>query len=305
MLFKITFLILIIGALGYSSTAYASDYIINVNPTKTSYLSGEYPVILGSIKDSAGNPVGNALIEADLFGSPISTTSNLGGFFSLKSSKPIEAGTHQTIVKISNENFTKTIPVSISADLNIIPILPQQIASDFHDNVASLPQTISSIPVTVTNVFTSDQFDNIISNMESQKANPNPQKPTSKFDVIRNEAKKDLQEDLEAMEKEYDYYSPENSFARFVQDVDSSVRNIFWGQFYLTQDLTEQGKIAKNQAIDEGKSNKEAMDAFNQKAAITRKNIIQHNEELNIKYGHSNSTIQNQFNDDGKINRED
>jgi len=54
-------------------------------------------------------------------------------------------------------------------------------------------------------------------------------------------------------------------------------------------------------ALENGEDNIEALKIFQRKAALTRSEIIEHNSELNIKYGFADKTSQEYFNDEGKL----
>ena len=59
------------------------------------------------------------------------------------------------------------------------------------------------------------------------------------------------------------------------------------------------------EALEDGEDNIEATKVFQRKAALTRSEIIEHNSELNIKYGFADDSSQSYFNDQGKIRWED
>ena len=69
--------------------------------------------------------------------------------------------------------------------------------------------------------------------------------------------------------------------------------------------LTKQAHEAKENALNEGKSSFEAMEIFQEKAKVTQNEITRLNKNLNVQYGNATSDIQEQFNEKGKIPREE
>ena len=117
-------------------------------------------------------------------------------------------------------------------------------------------------------------------------------------------AQKDLQNDLKESEKLNEANIPRNVFYRFIQ-VDSSVRGIFWQQFLFTERITQQAHEAKERALLGGKSSFEAMKIFQDEATVTQKEIMDVNKNLSIKYGNATSSVQNMFDENRKLPRED
>ncbi len=121
----------------------------------------------------------------------------------------------------------------------------------------------------------------------------------------RNIAQNFLDEDLKGFEKTLDLNTPRIAFGKFVETVDDTVQIIFWGQFNLTEKKHNEAYAAKLEALEDGEDNIEATKVFQRKAALTRSEIIEHNSELNIKYGFADDSSQSYFNDQGKIRWED
>ena len=98
-----------------------------------------------------------------------------------------------------------------------------------------------------------------------------------------------------------DPLTPQNVYATFVSQVNQTVQNIFWGQFNYTEQLTNEGLAAMKQVQQSGGSADQARDAFIQNASTTRSDIVTVNKNLNIQYGHANSTVQAQFDKYGNL----
>ncbi|MGI0003274.1 MAG: hypothetical protein ACRD91_03515, partial [Nitrosopumilaceae archaeon] len=74
--------------------------------------------------------------------------------------------------------------------------------------------------------------------------------------------------------------------------------------FGFTEQKTNEGKIAKMKALESGASSKEAMKAFQKKAASTRGDVINYNTYLNVKHGFTDPTSQDGFDNEGKLPRQ-
>ncbi len=119
----------------------------------------------------------------------------------------------------------------------------------------------------------------------------------------RQIAKQLLQEDLDRMFKKYEPYTPSNSYTTFLKKIDPTVHDIYWGQFNYQQQKVEAGRAAMQAVLANGGGMQEARQAYFDAAATTRAEIIQVNEDLNIKYGFAVQTIQDNFDANGKLPR--
>ena len=123
-------------------------------------------------------------------------------------------------------------------------------------------------------------------------------------DKQRQIAKQLLQDDLDRMFKKYEPYTPRNSFTTFLDNkIDPGVHDIYWGQFNYQQQKVEAGRAAMQAVLANGGGMQEARQAYFDAAATTRAEIIQVNEDLNIKYGFAVKSIQDNFDANGKLPR--
>ena len=125
------------------------------------------------------------------------------------------------------------------------------------------------------------------------------------LDEQRLIAKQLLQNDLDRMNKKYENHTPKASFETFLSRIDSSVHDIFWGQFEFQQQKAQAGRDAMKAVLDSGGSLQEARQAYFQKAATTRTEIIEVNKNLNIQFGLADAETQVQFDVFGKLPRSD
>lgn len=119
----------------------------------------------------------------------------------------------------------------------------------------------------------------------------------------RQIAKQLLQEDLDRMFKKYEPYTPRNSYTTFLTKIDSGVHDIYWGQFNYQQQKVEAGRAAMQAVLANGGGMQEARQAYFDAAATTRAEIIQVNEDLNIKFGYADQNTQDYFDANGKLPR--
>ena len=123
------------------------------------------------------------------------------------------------------------------------------------------------------------------------------------LDEQRLIAKQLVQNDLDRMNKKYEGHTPRASFETFLSRVDSSVHDIFWGQFEFQQQKVQAGRAAMMAVYENGGSLEEARQAYFEKAATTRTQIIEVNKNLNIQYGFADTATQQNFDDFGKLPR--
>ena len=120
----------------------------------------------------------------------------------------------------------------------------------------------------------------------------------------RKLAKESLEKDLARMSKNYEDFTPKNSYTRFLSNnINSTYHEIFWDQF---NNMNERVKIvsqAKKAILDNGGTMEEARAEFNKYAAMSRVDMIQYVMELNIKYGYTEKELQSYFDEYGKLPR--
>lgn len=105
------------------------------------------------------------------------------------------------------------------------------------------------------------------------------------IEQIRLDVQEILEEDLAKFEREWNAYSPYNSFAKFMSDKPDFVKGIFWDSFYYMESKVLAGRTAYSSAMQSGASPEEARQAYFDAAAIPRNELISVTEQLNIKHG--------------------
>ena len=112
-----------------------------------------------------------------------------------------------------------------------------------------------------------------------------------------------LQEDLKSMNKKYDDFTPKNAFEKFVSKLNETYHGIFRDQFDYMHAKVELAMAARNVVLENGGSYYEAQREYYKYASMPRLEMISYIQELNLKYGFANETIQENFDANGKLPR--
>ena len=112
-----------------------------------------------------------------------------------------------------------------------------------------------------------------------------------------------LQIQLDRMNKDYEPFTPRNAYAGFLTGVNATHHGIYWDQFNYMYEKTKIAKAAKQVVLDNGGTYIEAFQEYVKYASMTRGEMIKLNQELNIKYGFADTTIQKSFDKFGKLPR--
>jgi hypothetical protein len=301
--------------------ASTDELVLTVN-SQSEYKVGQFPSISGLVTDSDGNPINDVEIQASFPSRTILSSTNTSGEFSITSPIPAELGEYTIITSATkNKLFVDakiTYDVKENKSKTPLRILPQGIEIGESNQIAkgnitqinlldvSIPTTSEGKSNLIPNEIIQHPFANTIP-PQIELQNNNELKQTIVVDKSQNinEQKQKIAEnesnDIKLLEKENESKTPRNAFLQFLDDIDSAVKNIFWGQFLLTEKKSDQGHDAKEKALDEGKSPKEAMESFHKAAAVTRNEIIEHNNKLNVEFGNATSSVQEQFDEQGKL----
>lgn len=122
------------------------------------------------------------------------------------------------------------------------------------------------------------------------------------IDEKRKIANAYLQADLAKMNSD-DSNNPKNSYAGFVSKVDNSTQNLFWDEFAYMQSKADQARLAMNQALHNGATREQALNAYYSVASSQKTDLVSVNKDLNIKYNLADSNTQDQFNKYGNLKK--
>ena len=119
----------------------------------------------------------------------------------------------------------------------------------------------------------------------------------------RRIVKERLDADLKRMDKDYESYTPRNSFAKFVSSVDPSFHALYWDQFNYMDEKIKIARIAKQLALADGATYEEAQAEYIKYASLTRVEMVNLVQDLNVKHGFADPRVQNIFDEYGKLVR--
>jgi len=297
-LFLITLLSVGVAGLFFAPSVWADENSMTLSINSLSIFElGQYPFVNGIVTDSDDNPLSNVEIQINFPSSVGIAATNSAGEFSITSKVPAELGEY-TVVVYATKDATH-----LNTQVTYQVMTLSEIAKNNADSKDKTPKTSS---------YDNSKYDllsrAILENMEEQKTENTKNKILSEeqkeISEQRLQMHSKLKDELKSFEEKNESHTPRNAFLRFLADIDYSVKDIFWHQFLFTEERTDNAREAKEYALEEGKSSIEATKIFQQEAAISRNEIIEHNKELNIKYGNATSGVQKQFDKNGKLPRE-
>ena len=293
-----------VGVMGLSFVSMVSaqednnGMVLSINSLSI-FEQGKYPFVNGIVTDANKNPIPGVEIQATFSSGMGITTTDFAGEFSITSSTAAkELGEHTVTVyaaknamhlntQVAYDVMTQSEITKINADSK--EKTPRE--SGYDNSKYDL------LSRTILNEMEAQKKDNIKKEILSEE-----QKEVSEQ---RLETHSKIEDELKSLEEKNESHTPRNAFLRFLADIDYSVKDIFWHQFLFTEERTDDARDAKDYALEEGKSSLEATKIFQQEAAISQSEIIEYNEELNVKYGNATSGVQEQFDENGKIPRDE
>ena len=278
------------------TSAATGSLVIKGFPQKSPLDSGEVPVIVGRVTDSAGKPVAGVSVTAVVGEDEASTVSSTDGSFKI-SLAPANSGKHYTNVVAAKDGFEEayTIVVYNVKESAFVP-------PDLSEVQTLVQEGLTNNPLSEYLIKQMDASRNL--KEEEQKKQQEIAQNKIYVDNQRKLAREELEKDLRAFDAESTLNSARKSFEAFVIDMDGYVRGIFLDQFGFTEQKTMAGKEAKTKALESGASSNEAMKAFQKKASSARGEVISYNTYLNAKHGFTDPTLQNGFDSEGKIARQ-
>jgi hypothetical protein len=288
----------------FSTTAsYANstmgDLVTTAWPLNDPLEDGQFPIIVGNVKDQAGNSVSEAQVKIAFATETISSTTNNVGSFYIELKTPAQPGDYSVSVITTKEGYGMSI-VSTKYFVNGIPQIIPEVDLEI----------INQVPILIQDGLTKNPLSQIIfqhmemlkkQQEEAEKKQREIEDRKNYIDNQRQIAQNSLNDDLKSFETGLELNTPRLAFARFVQNVDDTVQFIFWGQFNLTEQRHNEAYAAKLEALEEGENSVTATKVFQRKAAISKSEIVALNSELNVKYGLADKSTQSYFDEDGKL----
>lgn len=118
-------------------------------------------------------------------------------------------------------------------------------------------------------------------------------------------AQERLSERLDAFMQKYEDKMPKAAYTKFVEKKPDYIQGVFWGMFDYMQAKVDSARNAMKQVLDNGGSLKEARDAYFAHAETKRVQLIQVVEDLNVQHGFADRSVQDTFDEFGKLPRSD
>lgn len=295
---KVTLFVFVVSLLSLSYTqaeATLPSLQVTVNPEKQTYQMNEYTKIIGYVTDEAGNPVPKASVQITASKYGVWTNTNLEGKFVFDQKVSPDAGVNIFNVMVKKEGYADGIA---STSFIVNGAAPQKLQSQ--------PVQPSKVPVqtTMTKILEqAKQFQERIAVQEKKRQELQAQQQL--IQQQREAAYSNLLTDLTKMDLETLPNAPRNVFAAFLTTMDEGVHAIYWSQFELTEKISQEAHQAKLKALQSGMSSPDAMKVFQKKAVISRDQLIEHNKNIQIQYGHADKSVQDKFDKKGKLPRTD
>ena len=279
--------VLLGGILGVQDSF--AEQLIKANSTSLTYSVYQNPAIVGSLTDSSGNPISGVYVYSLFSSGKSADITDENGKFFLRSSEKYPPGEHFVeVYGRSDYSLTRTV-----------------VSFEVHEPVVQKPETTPDLIPAKRGVSIVEMIDKVREyNLETQQtANNTLEKNTTAFEpqqkLVQNSSAVDFRENTREAIQEKN----KNSFANFVKTLDLLMHGIFWDQFDFTQKISDTAYEAKTSALNNGKTSLEATKVYQETAAVPQKEVIDYIEEINIKHGFANATVQKQFDDNGKLNR--
>ena len=204
------------------------------------------------------------------------------------------------------------IPPAVLASIAVLLVVP----GISTENMAFAESNTNIKPV----ILVADHLKNnpvamkIITEMEAQKLRYKQQQEQSSVQVQVNVqqpeleknriiAKQRLAERVQDLIDKTKEYTPQASFSRFVEKKPEYTHAVFWGMFDYMQGKVDAARAAMKEVIENGGSLKEARDAYFEKASTKRVQLIQVVKDLNIQHGLADKSVQDTFDEYGKLPR--
>ena len=266
-----------------------SEQLIDARPTSLTYSIYQNPAITGTITDQNGIPVSDIHVYSFFsYGKEEAWTDKNGKFF-LRSDEKYPQGNHTIEVYANSANYLSRVVVDFDVQEPIrrgSNVTIQQSQSTNDVSIFEMIKQVKSYTQEEQQSFIQTQDNNTqLSNLGNQSIH----EPTELA--------------LTEYGRESDLIKNKNSFADFVKTIDVLMQAIFWDQFEFTQKISEDAYNAKTSALKEGKTSVEATKVYQEKAAVSKHEVLDYLSEINIKHGFADATVQEQFDENGKYNR--
>lgn len=281
--------------------AFSEDFILFAEPTHSTFNAGVYPTIKGQLTDGQGAPLSDVYVYALFPSKTVEAMSSSGGKFFLNPLESYPAGNYTVEVYARSDTLLSRAEVTFE----ILEPTDQENSDWLYNQTdeANLLSSGSGFSLNGNNYQIEMAQAYLLSANQNTTQIVQFQNDSNSFDSSQQIPQTKFEKDLAAISRETLKSQNKDAFASFVSSLDSLVHAIFWDQFEFTNNISDAAYDAKLKAMDDGKNPQEAMKVYQDEAAVSRSEVSQYMRDLNIKHGFTNSTTQEQFDEEGKIPR--
>ncbi len=247
------------------------DLLIDISFEKNPLEIGDIPVVIGTVTDHAGKPVSDAEVKIRFDKESVVTFTNSSGVFKNEFSQATTPGRY--IVNIVATTDDKKIGIS-RTDIQVkghVPITANEvynlalINSEKFENVD--PKEFENDPIALIQY---NYYQELKEQYLKEKAKEREIEEQQKFIEQKRElARKSQQAIIEEKNPGAGTYSGWK-YDRFVDNLDSSVKNLFIDQLNYTIKAFTEAQIAMEGVLENGGTIEEARQAYYEKAAVPR-----------------------------------
>jgi hypothetical protein len=266
-----------------------AEQLIKANPTSLTYSIYQNPAVAGIITNDYGDPLSQVYVYSYFSSGKAEDLTDGNGKFFLRSSEKYSPGEYSIEVYARSESSLSRNVVSFEVLEPKAPetkTTPQLTQAKRGLSIAEMMEKARS--------YNSEKPQTTIKTLEKNTTSLEPQRMLAQ-DLLTSDIRENSRGELQEKNK--------NSFANFVKTLDLLMHGIFWDQFDFTQKISDEAYEAKTSALKEGKTSLEATKVYQETAAVPQNDVIDYMEEINIKHGFANATVQEQFDENGKVNR--
>ena len=204
-------------------------------------------------------------------------------------------------------NLFSLVLVGIIFSISVgVLISPSNAQTEFDDNDViiseenTLSEDLANNPVAQDILKKIEQTKRWIAELEER--NYEQLEKQKELDEKRLQALESLENDLKEWELLWEYYSPRNSFERFVDTVpNQQVKEVFWDQFEFKEQKVKAGRAALKEVISNGGSLEQARQAYLAAAETKRIELIEANSQFNVRHNLAYYNQQVLFDKEGQI----
>jgi len=247
------------------------DLIIEVNLEQNPLLEGEVPVVFGTVVDHAGKPISDAEIKIRLGGNSITTTTDTLGVFA------VEFFEFSEIPGFYVVNVVATSGDKIGIKSTVVEVNGEISVSDVTEKLLSTDEAIKYLEASIED-FENDPIGLILYNyyQDLQTKLIEEQSLQAELDMIQQLIDEQREISLQLTEEAIAEENPGAGtysgwkYYRFIGNLDYTVKDIIVNQLNYTVTVFHQAQIAMEQVLADGGTREEAMQAYYEKAAISR-----------------------------------